>query len=108
MHEGGFGASPSGGTTSCGKCPDLGSITSAQAEHLARQAAALGITQVGPGNSYQAGAGPGVPALVIQNTLNDQHIQSRTEINAASNGMSLLKGMNLMETLNSAVGAATR
>lgn len=87
---------------------ELRSLTAAQAEQLGRQTAALSLVQSGNGNSFATGLQPGSPAIVIQNTLNNQKIQSTTEINAVSNGMSILKGMNLNQTLNDALGAALR
>jgi hypothetical protein len=98
-----------GVTTQAGfEIAHLGSITAAQAEQLARQATALNLTRVGPGNVFDAALVPGTPAIVIQNTLDNQHIQSSTRIDAVSNGMSLLKGMRLLDTLNQAPGAAAR
>ena len=46
--------------------------------------------------------------MVVQNTLNVQTVQSVTEINAVSTGQSILKGINLNQTLNDALGAARR
>lgn len=87
---------------------DLRSISAAQAEQLARQAAALSLHQSGAGNSFAAGSPTPLPGIVIQNTLSDQKIQAITEISAASNGMSLLKSMNVQQVLNDAIGAAAR
>ena len=42
----------------------------------------------------------------IQNTLNNQNIQNQTVINASTNGLSMLKGMNFLNTLNSALANA--
>ena len=36
---------------------------------------------------------------VLKNTLNDQHIANQTIINASSNAMSTIKGMNSMATI---------
>jgi hypothetical protein len=87
---------------------NLRSIDLATAEHLARQMASVNLVQNGPGNVLLTEMGPGIPALVVQNTLNNQKIRTVTEINAASNAMNLLKGMNLTRTLNDAIGAGTR
>ena len=87
---------------------DLRSITAAQAEHLGKQTAAVSLIQNGAGNTFTTPFQAGIPAVVVQNTLNDQTIQSVTEINAASNGLSILKGINLNQTLNDALGAARR
>ena len=45
----------------------------------------LNLVQNGPGNSAAAGALAGSPATVIQNTLNNQSIQSLVTINAGVN-----------------------
>lgn len=42
----------------------------------------------------------------IQNTLNNQNIQNQTVINASTNSLSMLKGMNWLNTLNSALSSA--
>lgn len=42
----------------------------------------------------------------IQNTLNNQNIQNQTVIDASTNGLSMLKGMNFLNTLNSALANA--
>ena len=39
----------------------------------------------------------------IQNTLNNQNIQNQTVINASTNSLSMLKGMNWLNTLNAAL-----
>ena len=43
---------------------------------------------------------------LIQNTLNNQNIQNQTVINASTNSLSMLKGMNWLNTLNSALSSA--
>ena len=87
---------------------DLRSISVAQAEQLSKQTGAMSLVQTGAGNSFDSGLKPGAPAIVIQHTVSNQKIQSLTEINAASNGMSLLKGLNTERTLSDALGAAAR
>jgi hypothetical protein len=86
--------------------PDLSSLTALQAQQLSQQVAQLGIVQAGRGNAASLPADNGALPLVIQNTMNDRQIRSLTEINAASNGMGLLKELNLSRTLADALGAA--
>jgi hypothetical protein len=105
-------------------------LTSAQIADLNRQLGALGLIQNGPGNSVQTttgqaaassntatnGAsasvtsGPSVTitpgATVIQNSLNHQQIISQTVISATSNAASIIKGLNLQNTINEAIGKA--
>lgn len=87
---------------------DLRSISLAQAQQLASQIDATNVVQSGPGNTFSAALPSGTPAIVVQNTLNDQRIRTVTEINAVTNGMSLMKNMNLAQSLNDAIAAATR
>jgi hypothetical protein len=82
--------------------PDVRAMTGAQAQQLAEQVTRLGWTQVGPNN----GTAGQLPGVVVQNTENNRHIQSITELNAVSNGMGLLKGLNLSRTVDDALGAA--
>ena len=87
---------------------DLRSITGAQAERLSKQTAGVSLVHNGAGNTFTTPFQAGIPAVVVQNTLNVQPIQSVTEINAVSSGQSILKGINLNQTLNDALGAARR
>lgn len=87
---------------------DLGSINATQAAQLAQQTSAVSVVQNGPGNTFAAVLPAGSPAVVIQNTLSNQKIQSVTQIDVVSNGMSLLKNLNLNQTLSDALGAAAR
>ena len=96
------------------------SATSFQVDGLSRlspaQAAALGqqlsaqsqAVQNGPGNTVLAGAVTVPLALYVQNTLDNQTLQTQTVIQAASNGLSLVKNLKLQTTLNSALTDAIR
>ena len=87
--------------------PDVSRITAQQAQVLA--AANMGaLIQVGSGNAVQAGALPPLAGSVIQNTLNNQHIQALTTIDTSVNTLSLFKSMNLMSTINDALTSAVR
>ena len=98
----------------------LVSATSFQVDGLSRlspaQAATLGqqlsaqtqVVQNGPGNTVLAGAMTVPMALYVQNTLNNQTLQTQTVIQAASNGLSLVKNLNLQTTLNTAIADAIR
>lgn len=87
---------------------DLGSINATRAAQLAQQTSAVSVVQNGPGNTFAAVLRAASPAVVIQNTLSNQQIQSVTQIDVVSNGMSLLKNLNLNQTLSDALGAAAR
>ena len=98
----------------------LVSATSFQVDGLSRlspaQAATLGqqlsaqtqVVQNGPGNTVLAGAVTVPMALYVQNTLNNQTLQTQTVIQAASNGLSLVKNLNLQTTLSTAIADAIR
>jgi hypothetical protein len=97
-------------TTTALNIGDLSKVTPEQAMAFNRQAAALNLVQNGPGNTFQPGAGnANSPTTVIQNTLSNQNIRSQTIINATSNALGMIKGMNTMSTLrdalNNSVGA---
>jgi hypothetical protein len=42
-------------------------------------------------------------ATVIQNSLNDQLLRTQTIINVSSNGLGILRGLNLQRTLDVAL-----
>ena len=78
---------------------NLTSLTPAQAAQLSEQMRALNLVQTGPGNIVDPSVNPGAGATIVQNTLNNQHISNQTIINASSNAMSTIKGMNSMATI---------
>ncbi|KAG8150012.1 hypothetical protein [Burkholderia catarinensis] len=85
--------------------PDISHITAQQAQALAA-ANAGALLQVGPGNAAQPGVLPALTGAVIQNTLNNQHLQALTTINATVNTLSAFKNLNIMSTLNNALTGA--
>jgi len=89
---------------------DTSKLTAVQTEVLSKQVSSLAQAQVvqnGPGNSVNGAAA--VPlATYIQNTLNDQTIRNQTVIQATSNGLSLIKNLNLETTVNDSINNAVR
>ncbi|KQV80681.1 hypothetical protein ASD15_12155 [Massilia sp. Root351] len=80
---------------------DLARITPGEA--LQAQAAIQPLlVQNGMGNAAPAG----VPALFIQNTVNDQLIQSQTTINAAVSSLSMLTSTNFESSMRVALSSA--
>jgi len=92
--------------------PDAGKLTQASAAPaLPADAAAIplaavlgnsaaGLIQNGQGNAFAPGQLPqGAAATFIQNSVNNQTIQSMTIINATTNSLELLKGAHLQSTL---------
>ena len=76
--------------------------------------------QNGPGNSFAPGSSPnpgtpsgagstitsvagGMAGTIIQNSLNNQHISNQTIVNAHSNGLGMVRSLNLYGTLNDAI-----
>lgn len=83
-----------------------GAITLPLATNLGNGAAAL--IQNGLGNTFaQSALSPETAATIIQNSANNQTIQSLTVINAATNSLELLKGANLQSTLLDALTQST-
>lgn len=72
---------------------DFNRLSAAQSD-----AVNTGIVPSGAGN-----VAPPAAALVIQNTLNLQHIRSLTVINATANSLELIKSLNLQSTLADAL-----
>ncbi|WP_124615203.1 hypothetical protein [Burkholderia sp. Bp9143] len=85
--------------------PDVSRITAQQAQALAA-ANAGALLQVGPGNAAQPGALPALTGAVIQNTLNNQHLQTLTTINTTVNTLSSFKNLNVMSTIGNALTGA--
>lgn len=85
---------------------DLASLTPPQAAALSQQISTQAQAQVvknGSGNTVELGTGAVPLATYIQNTVNNQTIRSQTIIDATSNGMGMVKGMNLQATINEAI-----
>ncbi|MDM0085932.1 MULTISPECIES: hypothetical protein [unclassified Variovorax] len=97
--------------------PDVARITAVQAAALERQMNSTSLVQVGPNNSVVAassvaGAAAGAAAApasmpaaatVVQNTLDNQLIQTRTLIDTTTNAMSLAKSINAAGALRDAL-----
>lgn len=97
--------------------PDVARITAVQAAALERQMNSTNLVQVGPNNSVVAassvaGAAAGAAAAptslpaaatVVQNTLDNQLIQTRTLIDTTTNAMSLAKSINAAGALRDAL-----
>ncbi|WP_394781064.1 hypothetical protein [Undibacterium sp.] len=94
-------------TTTSFNISDVGKISTDQMKTLSSQAAAMGLVQNGPGNSFQLTSGNGsLPGSVIQNTLNNQNIKSTTVINATTNSLNLIRGINTLDTFTNAVSGS--
>lgn len=83
---------------------NVGRMTSEQAGLLGAAGEAVMLVQSGSGNAAAlAIAGPFAAATVIQNTLNNRQISITTTIDAATDGLRLLKDLNLGTALRDAL-----
>lgn len=83
--------------------PDISRITTTQAAAMNAALNSVSLTQVGPNNTFTPGAlGQTTAATVIQNTLNNQNIQSITTINTSVNSQNALRQANFQSALQQA------
>jgi hypothetical protein len=93
-------------TSSRIQIPDIAHITSAQAEALAGPHGAVEVVQNGPGNSIApVPLSQTMAATVVQNTLDNQNISTVTTLNIAVNTLSLFRGLNLQQSLQTAINS---
>lgn len=83
--------------------PDVARITPVQAAALERQMNSANLVQVGPNNSVTSTTGLPAASTVVQNSLDNQTIQTRTMIDATTNAMSLAKSINAAGALRDAL-----
>lgn len=88
---------------------DAGRMTGEQADMLGAAGDAVQVVQSGTGNVASLGtAAPFAAATVIQNTLNNRHISITTTIDAATDGLRLLKDLNLGMALRDALSVPVK
>jgi len=93
-------------TTTSLNVSDLGKVTggSAGPPNVATAGSNLSLVQNGSGNVFSIGsANSNNVGTFIQNTLNDQKIQSITTINATVNSLQVLKSINFSSSLRGAL-----
>ena len=84
--------------------PDVTKITAEQAQLASAAIGQISIVQNGSGNSVDLAANSQFRAgTVIQNSLNDQWIQTLTVINAGVNSLGLLNAINTQNVLKEAL-----
>lgn len=82
------------------RIPDVAHVTPAQADALAAAVGTVNVIQIGPGNSFDPAALRQTGgATVIQNTLDNQNIQSLTTLDASVNNLNLFHSLNLQDSL---------
>lgn len=89
--------------------PDVAQITAEQAKAVRQTLAGAGIVQNGARNVLDAGSPSELPAkTVIQNSLNDQTIQSLTVLNTTVSSLGLFKAISFQTALKDALLASVR
>ena len=84
--------------------PDVTRITPEQAKTASAAIADAGIVQNGLGNFVDPNLHSQLaPGTVVQNSLNDQRIQTLTVINTGVNSLGLLKNLNTQNNLKDAI-----
>jgi hypothetical protein len=84
--------------------PNIGHMSAEQAGALAAATSSVSIVQNGPGNTFDPAALSRTTAgTVVQNSLNDQNIQTLTTLNTTVNTLDLFKSLNLQSTLQTAL-----
>lgn len=86
---------------------DIARLDAEQAGQASAALTAFKLIQNGGGNTMLTGfSSDTLAGTVIQNTLNDQHIESRTIINASVNSIGLLKTINFNGNVSDAIAHA--
>ena len=86
---------------------DIGNLSEEQARQTSAALSSVKLIQNGGANiNLAAFAGATLGGTVIQNTLNDQHIESRTIVTASVNSIGLLKALNFNGNVSDAIARA--
>ena len=84
--------------------PDIGQMSAEQAGALAAATSTISVVQNGPGNTFDPAALAQTTAgTVVQNSLNNQNIQTLTTLNTTVNTLNMFKSLNLQSTLQTAL-----
>jgi hypothetical protein len=86
--------------------PDLRQLSSEQALQARDALSTVTLVQNGAARVDPAVLAGTVGATVIQNSLNDQHIQTRTVIDASVNSLASFKAINFQSSLGDAIARA--
>lgn len=91
-------------TTTSLNIADLSKISGGQAQVSGNGVGSLGLLQSGVGNVFAPGAISSTAAgTIIQNTLDNQKIQTITRIDAVVNSTGILRAMNLQSSMQGAI-----
>ncbi|MBC7857234.1 MAG: hypothetical protein H7Z39_00355 [Burkholderiaceae bacterium] len=86
--------------------PDVSRLNAEQAGRAGAALSALTLLQNGAGNRFAAAMPSTLGATVIQNSLNDQVLATRTVINASVNSLDFFKAINFQDGLRTALSDA--
>jgi hypothetical protein len=83
--------------------PDIAHMTTMQAAAMQSALNAMSITQIGPNNTFDPSSLGGTSAgTVIQNTLDNQKIQTITTLNTSVNSLNAFRAGNFQDALQQA------
>ena len=83
--------------------PDIGHMTTAQASAMQTALNTMSLTQIGPNNTFDPSSLGQVSAgTVIQNTLDNQKIQTITTLNTSVNSLNVFRSANFQDALQQA------
>jgi hypothetical protein len=95
--------------------PDIGKLSIEQAKGAAQALSAISLVRAGSDDMAPPPAVDVAPAMhsvpgptLIQNSLNGQHIDSRTVINSSVNTLGLLTSLNFQGSLGDAIARSAR
>ena len=96
-------------TTTALNVSDLSKLSAGQATFASLNGGTLAVLQSGTGNTFLPGAvSASTIGTVIQNTLDNQNIQSVTTINATVNSGEIVRSLNLQQSVQSAITFSRR
>ncbi|AIF48656.1 hypothetical protein [Dyella japonica] len=83
--------------------PDIGRMTAAQASAMQTALNSMSLTQIGPNNTFDPSSLGQVSAgTLIQNTLDNQKIQTITTLNTSVNSLNVFRSANFQDALQQA------
>jgi len=83
--------------------PDIAHMTAIQAQAMQSALNAMSITQIGPNNTFDPSSlGATSAGTVVQNTLNNQKIQTVTTLNTSVNSLNAFRAANFQDSLQQA------
>lgn len=85
---------------------DIGKLDAAQAQQTRAALSSVNLVQSGADNMNAAPLSTPLGGTVVQNSLNNQHIDTRTVINSSVNSVGMLTTLNFQGTIGNALARA--